>query len=196
MIENATLLTKVINPFLETLLKNKKSAWNLQIIEARQSVARPLNDDNSNKNYVFYRLLPETELGLESSSETTTEEGDATIMTQKTSAIRELVVCIDCLGTRASDIHNYILHAFNSNLYPAASEYKDLDLKLYFNGISNAQDLTELENNKFLNRVYFELEFTYESSEDFSQDYFETLEINQKVVEGKNVVTQTLIIPK
>lgn len=193
MIENATLLTQVINPFLETLLQNKKADWDLQILEARQSAARPLNTDGSNKNYVYYRVLPETELGLETSTETTDSSGN---MTQNTEAIRELVVCIDCLGTRASDIHNYILHAFNSNLYPAATVYPNLNLKLYFNGVENARDLTELENNKFLSRVYFELYFTYESIETFSQDYFTGLEINQKVVEGRNVVTQTLIIPK
>lgn len=194
MILSDNILTGFINTFFNTILEQKipQNVWDIIIKEERQSTARELNIDGTNKNYVFYRMSPYKEMGLESSSIISTGLNTAI---ERTTAQREFTVTVTILGRFAYDIHAYFLHAFNSHLY-VDGEVGTIGKIHWYSIDEQPQDLTTIENFKWLKRIQFTLTFNFETSEDFPIDFFDKIEVPLKTSGESSSFTQTIDIPK
>lgn len=179
---NNTSLSKMVYDVLQALMK--PISIPIEIIEENQSAPRPLDDKGFNKNYIYYRILPLVQTHWSSNNFKNGQE--------QLTGIRNLSVSINILGNLANDISNYLLDAIASHV---GSEILD-KYHLYFNELTDPEDLTYIEGYQWLKRVHRELSLGFIDGYNFDIDSFTNIDTSVTIDSGIAKIVTNINIKK
>lgn len=175
--------------FLETLFAGIAEENNLQILQDRQSAPRPVDEKGNNQNYIFFRVdTPRTLQQMTQELVSVDEESGNARTYQRTISQKQLRITLNFVGKNAGTLAGYFDHAINSELlYTALRPVVSIggatpSVKQFeYNNHTDPVDLTSIENAKYLARYQFEVFLGYTDIQDFPIDYFDTVEVTERI---------------
>lgn len=184
MLSNDDLVTKIAYGILVDLMEQFPQNDSVTIIEDNQDAPRPVSSKGYMNNYLFFKVLPLKQVEWPSGNMIDSEN-------QRLTAIRQMTITLNALGTLANDVSNYLTDAIASVQGDIAFDREGV--KIYFNGITDPIDLTSIENKKWVKRVQRDLILGFQDTNDFRVGSFKEVEATLKIDNG---ITQKVMIIK
>lgn len=191
MLSVKQLNENVVYHFLTQLYQNVMEAYDLEILQDRQSAPRPTDASGYLRTYVYFRV--ESPRGLQWQTKDIVEDSGGNVA-ERTITQRQVKIKLNFLGAHAVDAATYFDHAINSELAYAALR-PTIDgrvVEFQYNGHTDPVDLTEVEQTKWVARVEYDVLLGYVDNEDFKIDVFQNVEAELKVSDGETVVPVTV----